>query len=58
MYGAVLMAFDPGQGWPVTFVNNLVTEHLSQPFDLEFGPDGHLHVSKPDGTVSLRFPGS
>ena len=31
-----------------------MTDHLSHPFDLDFGPDGHLYVSNQDSNEVAR----
>jgi hypothetical protein len=53
----VLQFTSPAAGSPVTFLMNFVTDHLSHPFDLAFGPDGHLYVSNQDSNEVTRYEG-
>lgn len=47
----------PSAGWPVSFVQDYATDHLKHPFDLAFGPDGHLYVSNQDSNDVTRYEG-
>lgn len=53
----VLRFTGAGGGGPWSFAGDFATEHLKHPFDLEFGPDGHLYVSNQDSNEVTRYEG-
>jgi hypothetical protein len=53
----VLQFSSPAAGWPVTCLGTFASEHLRHPFDLTFGPDGHLYVTNQDSNEVTRYEG-